>query len=441
MRHIIYMFAFFASVSVFAQTETNADTINTDFSRTQAIAQEYQAKFSALKDSFTEWEYTGGDTLANPYYFRLFSAQTRYDQPLRSTIGSLNPSKDITSPRFGRERRIEAEIARILSDTYTNAPSLISYVEDKEGENDGLRTDVNREIIVSTPLAKGLTGDATIRNLGNFIPDEDVQVVIYKPNFWNFSSNFSLQFMQYYVTDNWYKGGESNNSLLASLVVNANYNNKQKITFENKLEMKLGFQTTKVNDGQQYKTNADLLRLTNKLGLRASKHWYYTAMLQSWTQFYKSFDGNRMVTSDFMSPFESVFSVGMEYKLDKEKFSIKAVMSPVACNVKYVDRIALAERFGLEKNKHVKVDIGSTVTFNYNWQICKQIRWEGRVYYFTNYHKSQIDWENTFHLAINKYLSTKLFLNPRFDDSINRKDGESNFEFNEWLSVGLNLDF
>ncbi len=52
--------------------------------------------------------------------------------------------------------------------------------------------------------------------------------------------DYYLQFLQNYVSDNWYKGGESNYSMLGSVTMQANYNNKQKVKWENKLEMRLG---------------------------------------------------------------------------------------------------------------------------------------------------------------------------------------------------------
>ena len=95
--------------------------------------------------------------------------------------------------------------------------------------------------------------------------------------------------MQNYVSDNWYKGGESNHSMLSSLLFQVNYDNKTKLTFNNKLEMRLGFQSTRGDTYHKYLTNSDLLRLTNQLGLKASKHWSYSVMLQSWTQFCRSY--------------------------------------------------------------------------------------------------------------------------------------------------------
>lgn len=112
--------------------------------------------------------------------------------------------------------------------------------------------------------------------------------------------------------------------------------------------MKLGFQTSHNDKEHKYKTNSDLLRLTNKLGLRAVKHWYYTVMLQSWTQFYKGYKSNDpKVYSDFMSPFESLLSVGMDFQTQSKnnRFKINATLSPIALKLKYVDRKPLRESF------------------------------------------------------------------------------------------------
>ncbi len=270
----------------------------------------------------------------------------------------------------------------------------------------------------------------------------DLGIVVRKPNFWKFSGTYSLQFTQNHVSENWYKGGESHNALLASTVMELNFNNQRKLTFDNKLEMKLGFQTSHNDEEHKYKTNSDLLRLTNKLGVRAVKHWYYTVMLQSWTQFYKGYKANdKKVYSDFMSPFESLLSLGMDYQqtTKNNKFKISATLSPLALKFKYVGRPSLISSFGLDEGKHTLWEYGSNVTVNYTWNIVKNISWTGRFYYFTDYSKTQIEWENTFNLSINRYLSAKLFLYPRFDDSRQRSEGQSNFEFNELLSLGLNV--
>ncbi len=429
---------FFASLTSFAQ-EVNmpapSQTLSLDAETTLL---KYQSKLSDLRKKFSKWKYTGDDVLENPYYFQIFSSQTRYDSPLRNTMGSLPSFNEQPSMVCGKVNAIDKYISEHLAEIYTYQPGLISYVEGTDISG-GLRHDVNKEIIVdaSNVLNEGDKSNAEVVNVE--FDESELDVFVKKPNFWTCSANFSLKFTQYYVTDNWYKGGESNNSLLANLVAQANYDDKQKLTFENKLEVKLGFQTTK-GSKPKFKTNADLLRLTNKLGLKAAKHWSYTAMLQSWTQMYKAYDGTN-VKSDFMSPFESLFSLGMEYKLTKKKFNIKAVLSPAALNFKYVDRDALKSRYGINGKNNFKVDLGSSATIDYNLEICKQVKWKSRIYFFTNYHKMQVDWENTINLKINKYLSTDLFLHPRFDDGVKRDPGEKNIEFNEYISVGFEFNF
>ena len=189
-----------------------------------------------------------------------------------------------------------------------------------------------------------------------------------------------LQFTQNYVSDNWYKGGESNNALLATVTIDANFNNKKKISWDNKLEMRLGFQTSRDDSEHKFRTNTDLLRLTNKLGVQAFKNWYYTIMLQSWSQFYKGYKANDpKVYSDFMSPFESLLSIGMDYKLSKKNFNISAAISPLALKFKYVDRKELSPSFGVNAGSHTKWERGSNITVNSRWNICKQVSWVSRL--------------------------------------------------------------
>ena len=71
----------------------------------------------------------------------------------------------------------------------------------------------------------------------------------------------------------------------------------------------------------------------------------------------------------------------------------------------------------------------------------KNVSWRSRFYYFTDYSKSQIEWENTFSFTINKYLKGSIFLYPRFDDSRQRQEGESYFQFSEQLLFGLEFNF
>lgn len=407
---------------------------------TSSIGQRYALKIDSVQQLI--YGRCNNDSTLSPYLISIIGSPAPYKAPMQRLFvpnGATHVHNDAPN--------ISKHIASLLplTDVYL-AKACIAYPQlavdiPKAAE---LTNDVDdMPITPELTLADKQTNEST----PNWLPslnEDDLGIVVRKPNFWTFKTNFSLQFTQNYVSDNWYKGGESHNALLASTVIEANFNNQRKLTFDNKLEMKLGFQTSHNDEEHKYKTNSDLIRLTNKLGLRAVKHWYYTIMLQSWTQFYKGYKSNdRKVYSDFMSPFESLLSVGMDYQQNSRnnKFRISATLSPLALKLKYVARPSLITSFGLSEPHHSKWEYGSNVTINYTWNIVRNISWTGRIYYFTDYSSTQLEWENTFNLAINRYLSARVFLYPRYDDSRNRTNNQSDFEFNELLSLGLNLNF
>lgn len=380
---------------------------------------------------------SSADELTDPYYFTIMGSPALYSSVLQHLFVLPTDTTQANKDWIYTSSLVN----KTLADACLRYPSQVLNVDDKDKPIIDEKDFTPRLPKQKLPTPEFRTDDVTPIPMGN---DNDWNLVVRKPNFWTFKTNFALQFTQNYVSDNWYKGGESHNALLASTVLEANYNNQRKLTFDNKLEMKLGFQTSHNDEKHKYKTNSDLIRLTNKLGLRAVKHWYYTVMLQSWTQFYRGYKSNdEKIYSDFMSPFESLLSVGMDYQYNtrNNKFRINATLSPIALKLKYVGRPSLVTSFGLDEGKHSKWEYGSNVTINYTWDIVKNVKWTGRIYYFTDYSSTQVEWENTFNLSINRYLSARLFLYPRFDDSRKRSEDQSNFEFNELLSLGLNVNF
>lgn len=271
-----------------------------------------------------------------------------------------------------------------------------------------------------------------------------VDVVVLKPNFWTFGGDYYLQFLQNYISSNWYQGGESSYSMVGALTVEANYNNKSKLKWDNKLELKLGFQTTRSDTLHKMKTSSDLLRYTGKLGLQASKHWYYTFQLVANTQFMRNYPTNkRKVLSDFLSPLNVNASLGMDYGVNWFKSRLKGTihLAPLAYNFKYVDRLALSTRNGLKEGKHALHDFGSQLTVDLKWNFSNNINWKTRLNGYTTYHRAEVEWENTFTFQFNKYISTKLFVYPRFDDSRKRDDKHGYWQIKEYISLGFSYSF
>lgn len=395
----------------------------------------------------------------NPYYYPLIASKSLMREPLHRMLGILTPQDaECQSDSYSLLPQALTQISLMTAEMYVLRPDAVTTdltgSESAVGGNiaesgpfvqlpGNQSADVAKNENVSTPPTAFVPKHEIDDGVDTF-DMSDFHITIRRPNFWTFRGSFSTQFMQYYVSENWYKGGENHVSMLGMFNFEANYDNKRKITFTNKLETKLGFQTSPSDLHHHFKTNADLLRLTDKLGIQATKRWYYTVMLQSWTQFYKAFKANsETVSSDIMSPFESVLSVGMDYKLQKKRVNLTATLSPGAINMKYCDRAPLVTNYGIEAGKHSRFDFGSTVTINMTLKFCEQVNWVSRLYAFYDYKDHlKAEWENTINLKVNKYLSTKLFLYPRFDNNVTKKNPDDKYiQFNEYLSVGLDLNF
>lgn len=417
----------FPTISAQKKSLPKVETI----SHTDSLLQVYMDSLTELKARYREFQYKEKDTLSNPYYFFLFSSPTFYGKAIKRTF-----DLPTAAPLQGVNALVQRS-AELLTETYGYAPYLTRYNE-TTAPNDGLR----KEVLKTTAKPEVQLSKTSPALPASSDDNLTWEVEVHKPNFWKFPVNFSMQFIQSHYSDNWYKGGESNYAALASLIVEANYDNKQKLLFTNKLEMKLGFQSSSSDALHKYKTTTDLLRMTNKLGLQATKRWYYTLMLQSWTQFYKGYKANNAkVFSDFMSPFESILSLGMDYKLKQKNFNLAATLSPFAVDFIYVARSPLAKSYGVRPGRHFNWEFGSNITVTAKWNIAPNISWGTRAYFYTDYSRTQIEWENTFQLKINKYLSTKVFLYPRFDDNYKRASGASYFQFYENFSFGLDLSF
>ncbi len=387
------------------------------------------------------------DHLPHPYYYRLFAPATLYRSPLSQAMGidwSLSrwgerQASSLLQVPVNGELCLDRAINEVLNRTYVSAPQLVAYTEVDLEQAGTLRDDLAAPIHEEVRIIEKTEEAELDADVGA------VAVVVKKPNFWRFFGTTSMQFMQSYYSDNWYQGGEENYSMLAQVRLNANYDNKQKIQWENKLDVDLGFQTNKSDKEHQLKTTSDLLRLTSKIGYRASKHWFYTVSVEGKTQMLPKYQNNsNTVVSDFTSPFNMVLSVGMDFKLNLKNFTGSAEFAPVAYNFRYVAREELYTRHGNKERHSTHNDFGPNIKVNYTWNICKNISWVSRFYWFSNLEMTNIEWENTFNFTVNKYLTCRLFAYPKIDDSSKRyksEDMDKYFMFKEWLSLGVNYSF
>ena len=268
-------------------------------------------------------------------------------------------------------------------------------------------------------------------------------IVMFKPNFWKVSGNASLQFSQNHISENWYKGGESTNSLLSTMLWHFNYDNRQKFIFENTLEWKLGFVTAPSDTVHKYKTNNDLIRFYSKIGYNAIWNWYYTCSAEFKTQFFSTFDTNSdHVVSTFLSPCELNVGVGLTYKYDKGKFKINVDIKPAnATRYGVADKRIDPTRFNVEAGKKYRWNKGSRIDMNGSWTVINNLVWEYRAFYNTDYKRAEAEWENRFRFSFNRYFTSELYMLTRFDDAAQRVEGKSFFQFIETFTLGFNYSW
>ena len=377
----------------------------------------------------------------NGRLYRLFTPLTFYHNV---SAGMLTLNSD--------NNDMDEAVDRALMNVYLNRPDLVEATETQLEESGSLREDLDQPIeqkVEFVEHAAPMPDDPQI---------EPADVEVTKPKFWTRKADGFLQFMQNYVSGNWYKGGESNYSALGSLTVEANYDNKGKWKWDNKLEAKLGFLTSRSDSLHKFKSNEDLLRLTSKVGLQATKRWYYTLQLLAWTQFARGLKSNDHRTySDFFSPFNLNVGLGMDYKVEAfdKKLTGTINLSPIALNYRYVDRTQFANqnsehptdyswfpsRHGIDDGKRHLLDPGSQLTADLTWKLTENVTWKSRLFGFTSYHRGEIEWENTFQLKVSKYISANIFLYPRFDDGNVWDEDLGYWQFKEYTSIGLSYSF
>lgn len=392
----------------------------------------------------------------NPDYFKLFVPTTYY----KSSIAQLSSVKtDDSLPQkhasaineiilidkniFTSKESVNNVVDKALMNLYLNNPEAIVFTED-ELEKVGVFVDnLESEEDTNATNVKSNMMDILTANSPLEL-EQEAEVEVRKPQFWTVAGNSSLQFSQHYLSDNWYKGGVSSVSMIGTVLLTANYNDKEKVQWENLLDAKLGLASTPSDQVHKYLTNTDQLRIFSKLGIQAAKNWYYTLSAEFKTQFVNGYKSNDpTLISTFLAPADLTVALGMDYKKKNDKYSFSLLLAPLNWTMRYIGSKDIDETsYGLDEGKSVKHNFGSQIQPSITWNIAKNITLESRLDYLTSYQWIRVEWENTLNLAVNRFLSTKLYVHARYDDSAVPLNGSTSyFQLSELLSFGLNYSW
>lgn len=287
---------------------------------------------------------------------------------------------------------------------------------------------------------------------------------------WLHVLNGGLQFSQAYLSENWYQGGNNYLALLINFLWDVQLNNvyHPKLLFQSTVSYKLGLNSVEDDQYHKYSISQDLFQYNMKFGYKAASNWYYSLTAQFKTQLLNNYTKNTQTRiASFLTPGDLTVGLGMTYsKQNKKKtFQFNASISPLSYNLKTaIDDKVKHSTFGMGETQKCKSEFGSNAEITLNWQPVKNISYRTRLFAFTDYKKGLGDWENTINFQFNKYFSTQLYVNMRYDSSappvyIKLKDKDGNvmkdengnemtkkskwtkFMLKEILSVGLSYTF
>ena len=256
---------------------------------------------------------------------------------------------------------------------------------------------------------------------------------------WFHKANALAQFSENTVSENWYQGGSNNVAVLGILSGQLNYDNKKNIQWENYGEWRMGFNSVEGDTLRMLSTNDDVFKINSKLGIKAGGNFFYSGSVDFYTQFFQSYKGinSTLLKTAFLTPVRVNIGVGMDYKY-KKIFSL--MVAPVAFKYIYMrDSVRLNPNlFGIEKGQNQLKEIGSSFKAQFSYPITREIQLDSRLSYYTNYKSVEIDWEIVCNMTINRFLSTRISINPRFDDSVILPNGDTaEWQFKQLISVGF----
>lgn len=256
---------------------------------------------------------------------------------------------------------------------------------------------------------------------------------------WRRQANLSLQLTQNYATENWHQGAANAFAMLWAAKAFANYN-KGNLSWENNAEWRVGVSTVSGDTLRKMNTTDDIFQIYSKFGYQVHKYWYVSMFADFRTNFFPNFQKNtNHLNTTFLTPIRYNMGLGIDYKPLK---GLSVNISPVTYKLIYalntdVERIDVNE-LGIETGNNMLNEVGSSVRVEWKWRPLREIELETKFYFFTNYKKVETELEIDVDFYINKYMSAKILLHPRYDGTVeSTTDYKSRLQFKELISVGF----
>jgi hypothetical protein len=258
---------------------------------------------------------------------------------------------------------------------------------------------------------------------------------------WRREATLLAQITQNYVTDNWYQGGSSSFAGYGIAKGICHYITDE-FTWENTGEWRMGGSTVSNDSLHKVNTTDDLFRIYSKANFRIVPKVYTSISVDFETRLLPTYKSNsNVLKSAPFAPLRFTAAFGIDYKPVK---NLSISFSPLSYKVIHINDTARvkATDYGLLAGQQTQHNVGSSVRIEYLWKPVREVSLETKFYTYTNYHNVEIDLEVNCDFIINRFLTARVVLHPRYDTSV-IKDGETRarIQFRELVSVGFSHKF
>lgn len=394
----------------------------------QEIYDYYNLKIDELVGKWQEISDDYDEEKTNHVYAKVFTTPVFYKSVVGKAFSTETETQD--SELLSMDEKRAEVIDGLMLDLYKSAPELVEMTESE------LRNE--KSVMEYKPEITGL--DLKISR--GLVPEDiagGMKTTVVKPNYWKFSGRTSLTFTQSFISDNWYQGGEKNYyAMLATVDLDLNYDDKDRLSWTNHFDFDLGFATYENGEKLGLRTNTDKLRLESTLGYKLVKSLDLAAKVKAETQSLPYYNGDAL-QSAFISPLDANASIGLNYKPDLGKFKMEIYLAPFSgYNCRYVYHDELTAAYGIETGRHFKQDFGTQLVVTIpTYQLTSFLDVYSRLEYYTDYHRIFFQWETKFNVALSKYFTASLMLNTRFDDSVIAHENWKFWQLKELFTLGV----
>lgn len=258
---------------------------------------------------------------------------------------------------------------------------------------------------------------------------------------WRKGASVMLQMTQNYVSPNWYQGGNTSFAMLGIAQGYINYQS-DKFTWQNTGEWRGGFSTISGDTCHKVNTTEDYFRLYTKAGYEIYKEMHTILSAEYMMNLLPTYCENSYnLKTAFASPIRLNLAVGLDFRPVQ---GLSVVINPLAYKMVYVGDTVYTNPndFGVEKGKNILNEAGSSVRVDYLWKPVREFLLDTRFYMYTNYSRVEIDLEVNANFIINRFLSARVTLHPRYDNTIILEgDEKAKMQFKEFLSIGFSHQF